>query len=121
MAYGKFVWNPGGGATSYTFAINYTYSTKPFVEDKTDKGRAIDGTLRTYNQTLKKSWVLTFRNISLTQKNQFKTIKEAQVDIQFYPVATDQSPLFTGRWTNHFNFIETAPGLWTGDIQLEEI
>lgn len=85
MEYAKFIWTPAGGSpTSYTLAANYTFSTKPFLQDESDRGRAINGTLRTYSKPLKEYWLLVFAAITLAQRNQLKTIKEAQVDISFY-------------------------------------
>lgn len=207
MDYAKFVWTPTGGSeTSYTLASNYTYISKPSLKDESDRGRATDGTLRTYLQALKESWLLTFKAITAAQYAQLKTIKEAQVDIDFYKnsyaagtiktvtmasggtggyhvndivtivqggaqlgtikvltvngsgviltwvllsygtgysvanalpttvlpsggngatfnimaIETDDLT-FTAQWVNAFNFMEVAPGLWGGTIQLEEI
>lgn len=120
MAYAKFVWTPAGGSpTSYTLPVNYTFTSKPFLQDESDRGRAIDGTMRTYAQALKEVWILTFKAITLAQRNQLKTIKEAQVDIGFYQDGIILT--FTGQWVNAFNFVEVAPGLWGGTIQLEEV
>jgi hypothetical protein len=206
MGYAKFTWTPAGGSlTSYTLAANYSFATKPFLQDASDHSRAIDGTLRTYSVPLKESWLLSLKNISLEQRDQLKTIKEAQVDINFYKnsypagqiktitmanggsgyhvndiltivqggaqlgtikvltvngsgtiltwslltygtgysvandLATTVLPVggsgatfnitaieideitFIARWVNAFNFTETAPGIWAGTIQLEEI
>ena len=121
MANAKFIWTPEGGSQqSYILEANYAFTTKPFIQDTSDHGRAIDGTLRTYESPLKQSWLLAFRNVSTAQKEQLKTIKEAKADLDFYQDAAG-GLTFTGRWTNPFNFIETAPGVWTGTIQLEEI
>jgi hypothetical protein len=120
MEYAKFTWTPAGGSlTSYTLAANYSFATKPFLQDASDHGRAIDGTLRTYNVPLKESWLLSFKNISLAQREQLKTIKEAQVDINFYQDGVILT--FIAQWVNTFNFTEIAPGIWGGTIQLEEV
>jgi len=120
MGYAKFTWTPAGGAlTEYTLVANYSFTTKPFLQDDSDRGRAIDGTLRTYNVPLRESWFLAFKNISLAQREQLKTIKEAQVDINFYQDGVTLS--FIAQWVNAFNFVEMAPGIWAGTIQLEEV
>lgn len=120
MEYAKFTWIPAGGSlTSYTLAANYSFPTKPFLQDASDHDRAINGTLRTYSVPLKESWLLAFKNISLAQRNQLKTIKEAQVDINFYQDGVTLT--FIAQWINAFNFIEMAPGIWAGTIQLEEV
>jgi hypothetical protein len=120
MANGKLTWTPSGGSPqSYTLTVNYTYASRNQISDKTDRGRAIDGTMRTYNFDLKKSHVIAFRNVPATMATQLQTIKEAQVDVNFY--ADGSTLTLTGQWINAFNFVETAPGLYSGTIQLEEI
>ncbi len=120
MAFAKFTWTPAGGSLQeYTCAVNYSYASKPGLADVSDRGRAIDGTLRTYAHPLKKSWMLAFRNISTAQKDQLLTIKQTQVDIDFY--ADGSTKTCTAQWTNAFNFVEAAPGVWNGTIQLEEV
>jgi hypothetical protein len=210
MGYAKFIWTPPGGSeTSYTLAANYSFPSKAFLQDESDRGRAIDGTLRSYGKALKESWLLAFKNISLAQRDQLKTIKEAQVDLAFYKetnltgvidtltlanagtdfiagnvlllnqaraqgatiridtvhavtgaivtwtltapgsgyrvangIPTSVYPsgysaatfnitaleasvsdvlTFNAQWVNDFNFVEVAPGIWAGTIQLEEV
>ncbi len=121
MGYAKFIWTPTGGSeTSYVVEANYSFASKPSLQDNSDNGRAINGTLRTYNFPLIEIWLLSFKNINLAQRDQLKTIKEDQVDIKFYQDEKEDTYV-TARWINNFNFIETAPGIWTGTIQLEEV
>jgi hypothetical protein len=120
MANGKFTWTPiGGSLQTYTCAVQYTFASRLQLSDKTDRGRAIDGTMRTYAFGLKKTYVIAFKNIPLAQVQQLQTIKEAQVDVSFY--ADGSTLTLTGQWINAFNFTETAPGLYAGTIQLEEV
>lgn len=120
MANGKFTWTPTGGSLqTYIPEVQYTFASKLSLTDKTDRGRAIDGTMRTYVFGLKKTYVIAFKNIPLAQVQQLQTIKEAQVDVSFYADGTNLT--LPGQWTNAFNFVETSPGLYAGNIQLEEV
>jgi len=122
MANGKFVWTPTGGSQqSYTFPVHFSFGYEAPEQEAMDLGRAVDGTLRSYVRTLKQKWVLPFKYISAAQKDQFKTIKNAQVEIAFYWSADDPEPTCTGLWTNDFNFVMAAPALWSGTIELQEI
>jgi len=64
-----------------------------------DVDRAIDGTLRSYARSLKQKWVLPFKHYSFAQKEQFRSIKEAQVEIDYYDDA-DGPLTCTALWTN---------------------
>lgn len=118
MANGKFVYN--SGASTYVFADNYVYGYLAERHQFTDRGRAVDGTMRTYLGGSKKSWVLIFRHIGTAQKDALEAIFNLQVDLDFYADA-DGAKTMTCQWANPFNFRQTSPGLWSGTIHLEEI
>jgi hypothetical protein len=120
MANGKLTWTPAGGVLqTYVLPVNFLFASKGALADKSDRSRAIDGTMRTYNFTLKQSYIIAFSNIPATMKDQLLAIKQAQVDVNFY--ADGANLTLTGQWVSGFNFAETSPGLWAGGIQLEEI
>jgi hypothetical protein len=122
MANCKFVWTPvGGSQQSYVPPVNFSFGYESPEQEAMDLGRAIDGTLRSYVRELKQKWVLPFKYVLKAQRDQFKTIKDAQVDLDFYWSADDPEPTCTGLWTNDFNFVLAAPGLWSGTIELQEI
>jgi hypothetical protein len=117
---GKFTWTPEGQSLqTYVLPVNYTFASKLAAADKSDRSRAIDGTLRTYAFGLKKTYLIAFKNIPADMVTQLRAIKEAQVDVGFY--ADGVNLTLTGQWVNAFNFTETSPGLWAGTIQLEEV
>jgi hypothetical protein len=121
MANAKLEWTPKGGSLqSYTLPVNFTWDYQEFLQDETDRERALDGTLRSYVQGLKQRWTLKFKYISTAQKEELATIKQAQVDIDFFREASG-SKTFTGAWTNDLNFHEVAPDLWSGSRVLEEV
>jgi hypothetical protein len=120
MGNGKLTWTPAGSPPQeYIFPVGALFASKGSLTDKNDRSRAIDGTMRTYNFTLKKSYVIAFKDIPVEQAAQFRAIKEAQVDISFYENGINLT--LTGQWVGGFSFAETSPGLWAGGIQLEEI
>ncbi len=120
MGFAKFTWTSSGQPLQeYVVPVNYTFASKPALADKSDRGRAIDGTMRVYNFPLKQTFVVAFKNIPLAMKTQLQAIKAAQVDVNFYADGTNLS--FTGQWVSSFNFPETSPGLYAGGIQLEEV
>jgi len=121
MANGKFVWTPRGGAQqSYTFPDNFSFGYEAPRQEAGDIGRAIDGTLRSYSRDLKQRWALPFNYIYAAQKEQFWAIKQAQAEIDFYEDGAGDKTC-TALWTNDFNFVLVAPGLWSGTIELEEV
>jgi hypothetical protein len=121
MANAKLEWTPkGGGRQSYTLPVNFTWEYQELAQDESDRERALDGTLRSYPQVLKARWVLNFQYIATAQKEQLASLKQAQVDLDFYRDASG-SKTFTGVWSNDLDFHETAPGLWSGSMVLEEV
>lgn len=121
MANAKLEWTPRGGTRqSYTLPVNFTWDYQELWQDETDRQRALNGTLRSYAQSLKQRWVLKFQYISTAQKEQLTAIKQAQTDIDFFRQAGG-TKTFTGAWTSDLNFKEVAPGLWSGNIVLEEV
>jgi hypothetical protein len=121
MAKAKLEWTPKGGSRqSYTLPVNFTWEYQELVQDDGDRERALDGTLRSYLNSLKARWVLNFHYISTAQKEQLASIKQAQVDLDFYR-DSNGAKTFTGAWTNDLDFHEVAPGLWSGSIVLEEV
>ncbi|MFP3866874.1 MAG: hypothetical protein ACLFUU_01760 [Desulfobacteraceae bacterium] len=121
MPKGKFVWTPvGGGPQTYNFPVNFSWNYQEACLDDNDRQRALDGTLRSYNRALKQFWRLDFSYISAAQKEQFWEIKQSGVDVDFYRDAKS-SKTMTSAWVNDFNFVEVAPGYWSGTIELEEI
>jgi hypothetical protein len=121
MANAKLEWTPQGGIRqSYTLPVNFTYDYQELGQDDSDRERALDGTLRSYDRSLKVRWLLKFRHINTPQKNKLAEIKQAQADIDFYREA-DGPKTFSGAWTNDLDFREAAPGLWSGSIVLEEV
>ncbi|OGP72145.1 MAG: hypothetical protein A2Y80_06910 [Deltaproteobacteria bacterium RBG_13_58_19] len=121
MAKAKLEWTPKGGSRqSYTLPVNFTWDYQELHQDDSDRQRALDGTLRSYAQSLKARWVLRFQHISTAQKEQLANIKQAQTDIDFFREATGPKT-FTGAWINDLDFRETAPELWSGSMILEEV
>jgi hypothetical protein len=121
MANAKLEWtSPGGIRQSYVLPVNFTYDYQELSQDESDRERALDGTLRSYYRGLKARWVLKFRHIGPAQKDRLTEIKQAQVDIDFYRQG-DGPKTFSGAWINDLDFRETAPGLWSGSIVLEEV
>lgn len=121
MANGKFVWTPRGGTQqSYTFPYQYSFGYEAPEQEAGDVARAIEGTLRSYARSLKQRWMLPFHYYSFDQKEQFRSIKAAQVEIDYYDDA-DGPLTCTALWINDFNFVMVAPGLWSGTIELQEI
>ncbi len=121
MANAKLEWTPAGSSRqSYTLPVNFSWDYQEMVQDETDRERALDGTLRSYVRSLKQRWVLKFQYISTAQKDQLAAIKQAQADIGFFRDAAG-TKTFTGAWTSDLDFRETAPGLWSGSMVLEEI
>jgi len=121
MANGKFVWTPSGGTQeSYVFPVNFSWGYEEAQKEAGDFARALDGTLRGYRRAYKQRWFLEFLYIELEQKEQFREIKQAGVDIDFYREA-DGSRTGVFAWVNDFDFAEVAPGMWSGTIELEEV
>jgi hypothetical protein len=121
MANAKLEWTPTGGSRqSYTLPVNFTYDYQELGTDDGDRERALDGTLRSYARDLKARWVLRFQYIGAAQKEQLATLKQAQVDIDFFRQAGGPKT-FTGVWTNDLDFREVSPGLWSGSLVLEEV
>ena len=118
---GKFVWTPrGAAAQSYTFPVHFSFGYEAPQVESADAGRAIDGTLRSYARPLKQKWTLPFKYVDAAQKDQFWAIKQAQVELDFYENAA-LGKTCTALWSNDFNFVMVAPGLWSGTIELQEI
>ena len=110
MDHGKLTWTPAGGfLQTYVLPVNFLFASKGALSDKSDRSRAIDGTMRTYNVALKQSHVIAFKNIPTAQTAQLRIIKQAQVDVNFY--ADGANLTLTGQWISGFNFTETSPGL----------
>ena len=121
MATAKLAWTAADGSCqSYTLPVNFTWDYQELAQDETDRGRALDGTLRSYARPLKRRWVLKFQYIATAQKEQLAAIKEAQADVDFYRDAAGPKT-FTGAWTNDLDFREVSPDLWSGSIVLEEV
>jgi len=121
MANAKLEWTPPGeGRQSYTLPVNFSWDYQELGQDETDRERAIDGTLRSYARGLKQRWVLKFQYVSTAQKERLSAIKQAQTDIDFFRDA-GRAKTCTGAWTNDLDFRETAPGLWSGSMVLEEV
>ncbi len=121
MANAKLEWTPRGGTRqSYALPVNFTYDYQELGQDDSDRERALDGTLRSYDRNLKARWVLKFRYISTAQKDKLVEIKQTRADIDFYRQA-DGPKTFTGVWSNDLDFREVAPGLWSGSMVLEEV
>ncbi|RJR38680.1 MAG: hypothetical protein C4567_12425 [Deltaproteobacteria bacterium] len=120
MPNGRFVWTPRGGTEqSYTFPVNYSWGFEHQHQDFGDRARAIDGTLRSYRRDYKQRWSLRFNYISEAQKEKFKEIKDAQVDLDFYDLSGEKVGTFD--WTNNFNFVAVPGSWWSGTIELEEV
>jgi hypothetical protein len=121
MTNAKLEWTPSGGSRqSYILPVNFTYDYQELSQDDSDRERALDGTLRSYERDLKARWVLKFQYIGMAQRDKLISIKRAQVDIDFYREA-DGPRTFSGVWTNDLDFREVAPGLWSGSMVLEEV
>ncbi|MDI6853150.1 MAG: hypothetical protein QME75_06035 [Deltaproteobacteria bacterium] len=121
MANAKLEWTPQGGTRqSYTLPVNFTYDYQELAQDDSDRERALDGTMRSYDRGLKARWVLKFHHINTAQKNKLAEIKQSQADIDFFREAGGPRT-FSGVWTSDLDFREAAPGLWSGSIVLEEI
>jgi hypothetical protein len=121
MAKAKLAWMAEDGSyQSYTLPLNFTWDYQELLQDEADRERALDGTLRSYTRGLKQRWVLRFQYVSAAQKEALAAIKRAQTDIDFFRDG-DGSKTCTGAWTNDLDFRETAPGLWSGSLVLEEV
>lgn len=121
MANGRFIWKDSNGVQqSYTFPYNYAWNYEEETQDKVDKQRGIDGTMRSYWLTAKQAWLLKFEFIPTSQKDQFAAIKNEAGELIFYPDA-DQPAYASYLWTGPFKFREVSPNLWTGNIVLEEV
>ncbi len=121
MANAKLEWTPAGsGRQSYTLPVNFTWDYQELGADDSDRERALDGTLRSYARDLKARWTLRFQYIGTDQKEQLTSVKQAQVEIDFYR-EDGGSKTFTGLWTNDLDFREVSPGLWSGSMVLDEI
>ncbi len=121
MANAKLEWTPQGGSRqSYTLPTNFTWDYQELLQDEADRERAVDGTLRSYSRGMKQRWSLNFEYISTAQKDHLTAIKKAQADIDFFRDG-GTTKTFTGAWTSDLNFHETAPGLWSGSMVLEEV
>jgi hypothetical protein len=120
MANARLEWMENGSRQSYALPVNFTWDYQELAQDDTDRERALDGTLRSYARGLKQRWVLKFRYVSTDQKEVLAALKRAQTDIGFFRDG-DGAKTFTGAWTNDLDFKETAPGLWSGSVVLEEV
>jgi len=120
MANARLEWTVGGSRQSYALPVNFTWDYQELAQDETDRERALDGTLRSYARSLKQRWVLRFTYVSPAQKEALAALKQAQTDIDFFRDG-DGPKTFTGAWTNDLDFKETAPGLWSGSLVLEEV
>jgi hypothetical protein len=121
MANARLEWTPAEGSPqSYTLPVNFTWDYQELAQDETDRERALDGTLRSYLRGLKQRWVLQFQYISAVQKDALVSLKQAQVDIDFFRDGSGPKT-FTGVWTNDLDFREVSPGFWTGSMILEEV
>ena len=120
MANARLEWTVDGNRLSYVLPVNFTWDYQELAQDETDRERALDGTLRSYARGLKQRWVLKFQYVSANQKDALTAIKLAQTDIDFFRDGSGPKT-FTGAWTNDLDFKETAPGLWSGTVVLEEV
>jgi len=120
MSYAKFLWG-AGTADNYTLAQNFSFTSRLFKRDNSDRARAIDSSMRVYDFPLKKSYLLGFRSVSLTQKDKLATIKDLQKDLTLYLDAASTTVDLVGQWVNDFNFTEISPGVWAGTIQMDEV
>jgi hypothetical protein len=98
--------------------ISTSFQTEKVI-DGNDYARVLDGTLKSYNQTAKQKYELRFTLISAALKEQFRSMKEAKTELNYYR-DKDGEATMQCFWVNDFDFYEERHGRWTGSIVLSE-
>lgn len=106
---------------------------RPDTIEETDmsfdkRGRSQDATLKSYTVANKKRFVLGFRNISSTLKDNLKTIYDLDTYLDFYRQSSDSTRTAMVVWVEGFNLhtptnqsFALLDRLYQGEIVLEEI